>query len=214
MKYLLGARLHTGLCLSADAAAPAGMTPGQVLERLLAANRHYVATAQNPGDITAPRRADTAQNGQHPCAVVLTCSDSRVPPEHIFGAGVGDLFVVRTAGNVVGAFETGSVEYAVCHLGAPVILVLGHSGCGAVAAAMAGHGEGSIEAIVQEIAPHIAGCDGAAQAEDRNIAHAAARLLESDILRGRIEQGKALLAEAKYDIHSGRVTLFKQTPQP
>ena len=86
-------------------------------------------------DITATNadRTDLSENGQKPYAVVITCSDSRVPPELIFNSGLGELFTIRTAGNVVADFETGSVEYGVDHLGAPLVVVMGHTKCGAVA---------------------------------------------------------------------------------
>lgn len=80
------------------------------------------------------KRIKELNSGQHPFAVIVSCSDSRVPPELIFDQGLGDLFVIRTAGNVIGDFELGSIEYAVEHLGANLIVVLGHDGCGAVSA--------------------------------------------------------------------------------
>lgn len=106
------------------------------LDRLMDGNRIYVNSEINAGDVSPSKRADTYANGQHPYAVVVSCADSRVIPEAIFSAGIGDLFVIRVAGNVVGNYELGSIEYAVEHLGCKLVLVLGHTGCGAVNAAL------------------------------------------------------------------------------
>ena len=113
--------------------------------RLKEGNRRYRET----GD--AGRRMDTAQNGQHPYAIVVCCSDSRVIPEEIFQAGIGDLFVIRVAGNVLDNHQLGSIEYAAGHLNCGHILVLGHTGCGAVHAALTGGGEGFISFITEDI---------------------------------------------------------------
>ena len=115
------------------------------LRRLIAGNAIY----RNDGD--GARRLDTARNGQHPYAVVVCCSDSRVIPERIFHAGIGDLFVVRVAGNVIGRHALGSIAYATEHLGCRGVVVLGHTGCGAVEAALSGHAEGFIADLVDAI---------------------------------------------------------------
>ena len=107
------------------------------LDKLLSGNSAYVSGNINP-NVDANLREDLVTNGQHPYAVVITCSDSRVPPELIFNAGLGEVFVIRTAGNVVSDFEIGSVEYGVEHLGSPLVIVLGHTNCGAVTAAVEG----------------------------------------------------------------------------
>ena len=89
--------------------------------------------------------------GKHPKAIVIACSDSRVIPEAIFNAGIGELFTIRVAGNVLDRHQLGSIEYAAAHLHCPLILVLGHTGCGAVSAALGGGGEGYIQYITDEI---------------------------------------------------------------
>ena len=116
-----------------------------IREKLREGNRRYRQTAD------AARRIDTAENGQHPYAIVVCCSDSRVIPEQIFQADVGDLFVIRVAGNVLDRHQLGSVEYAADHLHCPYVLMLGHTGCGAVHAALTGGGEGYIASITDEI---------------------------------------------------------------
>lgn len=99
----------------------------------------------------AARRMETAEHGQHPYAVVICCSDSRVIPEEIFHAGIGELFVIRAAGNVLDRHALGSIEYAAAHLGCKCIVMLGHTGCGAIGAALAGEAEGYIADLTNEI---------------------------------------------------------------
>lgn len=180
----------------------------KTLEKLKLGNKQYQDLDHNPSDLSAERREDTAINGQKPYAIVLTCSDSRVPPEHIFAAGIGDLFVVQTAGNVVNDFELGSIEYGAAHLGAEVILVMGHTHCGAVGAALAGHAQGHIEDIVKEIQ---SGLNGAATEEEavyNNILNSKKRIMESEIISDLAEQGKAVVVCSKYDIETGNVTFY------
>ena len=127
----------------------------EALERLLAGNRRYRAAVRNYGDIARPLRAERGALGQRPYAIVLACSDSRVVPEHIFMAGIGELFCVRVAGNVVGDAQLASVVYAASHLGARLVMVLGHTHCGAVGAAIAGDAVGSVGALASRIADAI-----------------------------------------------------------
>ncbi|MCL2088852.1 MAG: carbonic anhydrase [Oscillospiraceae bacterium] len=183
-------------------------TPEQVIAKLVRGNEQYQKAIKNNADISNERIKDTADNGQSPYAVIVTCSDSRVPPEHIFLAGIGDLFVIRTAGNVVGDFELGSIEYGVKHLGAKVVVVLGHTKCGAVSAAMGGHAEGYIESIVDEIKPCIQGAADATQAEKLNIAHSYDKILTSEIVSELSGSGEIAVIQAVYDIATGKVELL------
>ena len=120
------------------------------LQRLKEGNKIYINSAKGVGDISPEQRQYTWENGQKPCAVIVSCSDSRVIPEAIFSAGIGDLFVIRVAGNVVGDYELGSIEYAVEHLGCRLVVVLGHTGCGAVNAAL-GENHGYVKHITDQI---------------------------------------------------------------
>ena len=121
-----------------------------IIDRLKEGNARYLLH----GD--PARRTDTAENGQHPYAVVICCSDSRVIPELIFDASIGDLFVIRTAGNVLDKQQFGSIEYAVEHLHCKEVLMLGHTGCGAVGAALGDEeGEGYITSITDYIRANI-----------------------------------------------------------
>jgi len=120
-------------------------------QRLIDGNREYLSAESAHGDISPAIRRVTALNGQHPYAIVVTCSDSRVIPESIFSAGIGELFVVRVAGNVIDDHQLGSIEYAADHLGTKLILVLGHTRCGAVDSAIKGHAGGFIDSIIKDI---------------------------------------------------------------
>ena len=120
------------------------------LEKLKEGNKTYINSATGTGDISPAKRLFTSVHGQHPYAVIVSCSDSRVIPESIFSAGIGDLFVIRVAGNVIDNHQLGSIEYAVEHLGCKLVVVLGHTGCGAVSAA-AGQNGGFVKSITDEI---------------------------------------------------------------
>lgn len=168
---------------------------------------------QYNGDITQATREDLAANGQTPHTVVITCSDSRVPPELIFDAGLGELFVIRTAGNVVGDYEIGSVEYAVDHLHAPLVLVMGHSGCGAVDSAIQG---GHVDDILAEIQPSVTQAQAqeteasaiADLAENLNVQNTVDNLMESEILSQAVQNGTLQIVSGKYDISTGQITYF------
>ena len=103
----------------------------KVLERLKRGNEEFIRSNTNGGDVSADIRRITATEGQHPYAIVITCSDARVIPDAIFSAGIGELFVIRVAGNVLDNHQLGSIEYAFSHLDANVIVMLGHTKCGA-----------------------------------------------------------------------------------
>ncbi|AFA47386.1 carbonic anhydrase [Acetobacterium woodii] len=180
-----------------------------VIKKLKQGNADFVKNEKNEGDISQMIRTKTVAEGQKPYAVVITCSDSRVPPEHIFSAGIGELFVIRTAGNVIGDFELGSIEYAVGHLNTAVVLVMGHSHCGAVAAAIEGHGEGYINAILEEIQPVIVGETNVGKCENLNIENSIKRILQSEMIKTMIGEGQVKVLGCKYDLGSGQVEFFE-----
>ena len=122
----------------------------ELIKRLTDANKRYISTGEFSGNVSAERRTENA-SGQKPYAVVITCSDSRVIPEAVFSAGLGELFVIRTAGNVIGDSEMASLEYAVGHLKVHTAVVLGHTGCGAVNAALHGEFEGAVGVVTRRI---------------------------------------------------------------
>ena len=127
------------------------ISPKDALEKLKEGNRKYITSEFNSSDISQSKRADALANGQSPYAIIITCSDSRVIPENIFMTGIGELFVIRIAGNVIDEHQLGSIEYAASHLGAPLIVVMGHTHCGAVDAAINHDPEGYIKFITDKI---------------------------------------------------------------
>ncbi len=123
----------------------------EALQKLREGNSAYLNARTSASDISPQRRHYTLKNGQKPYAVIISCSDSRVIPESIFSAGIGDLFVIRVAGNVMDDHQLGSVEYAAEHLGVRLIVVLGHDHCGAVDAAINHDPAGYVKFITDEI---------------------------------------------------------------
>jgi carbonic anhydrase len=188
------------------------LTPDQALARLERGNARFVAGWPNHPDQSARRRREVAMR-QPPFAAILTCADSRVPPEIIFDEGLGNLFVVRVAGNVLDDIVLGSLEYAVEHLHVPLIVVLGHDRCGAVtAAADGGDTHSHIDAIVKALQPAIhlaraAGGDVVSQAIDANVQLVVNQLSVSEpILREHLNTGQLKVAGARYQLESGMVT--------
>ncbi|MCL2462294.1 MAG: carbonic anhydrase [Defluviitaleaceae bacterium] len=174
----------------------------QALKLLKDGNERYVQGKLSRKEGYAAERADLA-GGQRPFAAVLTCSDSRTPPEIFFDQRLGDIFVVRNAGNVACRAALGSIEYAVGQLGTTLIAVVGHSMCGAVAAARGGseiHGE--LEYIIGMIRPACAGAADMNEAVRRNIRNAAEEIRGNEVVRRR----GAVVAEGYYDIREGIVT--------
>jgi carbonic anhydrase len=123
----------------------------EALVKLKEGNAQFMKAGHGQGDVSPASRLRTFKHGQKPYAIVIGCSDSRVIPEEIFSAGIGDLFVIRVAGNVIDDHQLGSIEYAAEHLGSRLILVLGHNHCGAVDAAINHDPEGYIKFITDEI---------------------------------------------------------------
>jgi carbonic anhydrase len=184
------------------------------LLRLTEGNRRFVAEALTHPEQTAARRTETAQ-AQHPFAIILTCADSRLSPEIIFDQGLGDLFVVRNAGNLLDDHVIGSIEYAVEHLHATLVVVLGHTKCGAVSAAVAG-GEvpGHLKSIVASLADSVAlGKKKPGDAVDNavriNAKMSAAALAQSEPLLGEaVKSGQLKIVAGRYDITTGQVEFF------
>jgi carbonic anhydrase len=130
------------------------ITPKAALLKLQEGYARYVSGERTYPMLDSTRREDTAKNGQFPFATIMGCSDSRVPIEHIFDVGIGDIFPIRVAGNVSDIDEIGSIEYGIEHLHTPIMVVLGHTGCGAVTAVVRGdHVTGSIPELVDNIIP-------------------------------------------------------------
>ncbi len=197
--------------------APSGISADEALRLLKEGNARYVeGKLQHPRQDRA-RRALTAAQGQHPLATVLSCSDSRVPPEIIFDQGIGDLFVVRVAGNVSATDEIGSIEYAVDHLATPLVVVLGHSQCGAVTALVDDTKlPPNIASLVEPIQPAVEKARQANAGAAKDVILKAAitgnvwqsiedMLRQSPLIREKVRDGQANVVGALYDIDSGQV---------
>ncbi len=176
-----------------------------ILERLIEGNRRYL-TAERPfGDVSPARRAQLAEEGQAPGAIVVCCSDSRVIPESLFSAGLGELFVIRVAGNVLDRHQLGSIEYAAGHLHCRLVLVLGHTGCGAVAAALAGGGEGYIDSITDEILRAIGEERDPDEACRLNVRYAVDMIRREFAAHPEIPADSLDVRGAVYDLRSGEI---------
>jgi carbonic anhydrase len=202
--------------------APARPKPEEALRELMAGNERFAAGRPN-----SPRRspADFRQlaEGQYPFATIISCADSRVAPEILFDVGKGDVFVVRVAGNVVsgaGAVVKGSIEYSVAELNVPLIMVLGHSNCGAVKAAMAHLNAkdslpGAINDLVELIKPAVEQSKGEpgdplGSAIHKNVQIGVERLKGLEpILATPVKEGKLKIVGGVYDLRTGKVTLVK-----
>ena len=206
--------LARGAELVTDGELPRCPEAEAALRRLMEGNARYLEHSRNPASITDLIRLETAHHGQHPYAALLCCADSRVPPEHIFSAGLGELFVIRNAGNVMSPSALGSLEYAAAHLHVPLILVMGHRGCGAVTAALQKHKEqGALGELNAEVHLGIGRAHDPRQAERNNLCRSLEGLGESAVLRDLADRGKLAFAGAVYDIRSGAVELLVD-PEP
>ncbi len=197
------------------------ITADEALQKLLDGNRNFLASHLTIGDSSGPAARRAVAAGQKPYAIILSCSDSRVPPEIIFDKGLGEIFVVRVAGNIPDPVVLGSIEYAAEHFGSPLIVVLGHKRCGAVIASVnaKGHPHGNIGAIIERIAPAVKkarkDAKGATNADlvelaiDNNIKLVAKSLVnQSPVIRSLVDGGKVKIVSAKYDLDDGRVEIF------
>lgn len=222
---LAGALLTTSLALASETAST--ITPDQALAKLMAGNKHFAeGEVEHLKEMIKPSvRIDNAVNGQKPYAIVLSCADSRVPVEEIFDKGIGEVFVARVAGNIAPEETLGSIEYGVEHLHAPLIMVLGHSKCGAVKATYDAHitppsteeveKMGHIVSLVKAIDPAVTAAlaeNPAAGVEEcvvENVNKVAEKIEhESKIVEEAIAAGKLKIVKAKYDITTGIVSLL------
>jgi len=189
------------------------MTYNEVINHLKEGNERYVAGTPRHSVVSAELRIELYKKGQHPYAVVIGCSDSRVPSELIFDAGPGEIFVIRTAGNVVGTIELGSLEYGVMHLKAPLIVVLGHQHCGAVKAAIdGGNHSPAIQELLGEIIPSIPTTPSHNPyeiCEDENIRRTLAKIAADPFVSKAVSDGIVHLVAAKYSLETGKVSFFE-----
>src|SRR5262245_41480090 len=210
-----------GMNQSARAADPAhsdqpSVAPAKAISKLKEGNGRYTSgSLQHPGQ-TTERRTEVAK-GQHPFAIIVSCSDSRVPPEIVFDQGLGDLFVLRVAGNVINDESRGSIEYAVEHFGVRLILVLGHQRCGAVEAAKEtiaakGKAPAHIQSLVTAIKPAVESTvkgdlDATIKA---NVEYVVNALRSSEpILKPKLDSGDVQVI-GDYSLDTGAVTFLDQ----
>ncbi|MGW0217242.1 carbonic anhydrase [Micromonospora chokoriensis] len=202
--------------------APVPSAPARAYAELVAGNRRFVDGAPRHPNQDAGRRAAVA-DGQHPFAVIVGCSDSRLAAEIIFDRGLGDLFVVRTAGHTAGPEVLGSVEYAVTVLGTPLVVVLGHDSCGAVqaareAAATGARPPGHLPAVVDAVLPSLrrAEAEGVHDIDgivDIHIAQTVETLLgQSPVLAGEVAQGRCAVVGVSYRLAAGEVRQVAAVP--
>lgn len=212
--------LLASLAAAALATVPARAADSPALAQLLAGNARYVAGHPGHPHQDSARRAELA-GGQKPFAVILGCSDSRTAPEILFDQGLGDLFVIRLAGNVVDDDALASIEFAVSKLGARCILVLGHEKCGAVSAAVeaaktGAPAPGHLGGIISSIRPAVDASkgqpgDAVDNAVRENVREVAAKLSASDpVLAPLVKSGELQIAGARYDLDDGKVELLTQ----
>lgn len=201
---------------SEQAHAALNVPQTKALARLKAGNGRFVANKLQHPHQTAERRSELATS-QHPFAVVLGCADSRTSPEVVFDQGLGDIFVVRVAGNVLNDETVGSIEYAVEHLGAHLIVVLGHERCGAIQAAKEtivanAKAPGHIQSLVEAIRPAVEATTGAdaeatAKANVLNVVYSLRH--SAPILHEMVEAGAVAVVGAHYDLDTGAVEFLK-----
>ena len=181
------------------------LTAEQARQKLADGNKEYMDAVVGRGDISKLLRKKTAEQGQHPYAIIIACSDSRVIPEHIFSAGIGELFVIRVAGNVLDNHQLGSIEYAAEHLGTKLIVMLGHTRCGAIASAIKGRGGGFIDYLLQDIESAIGDEKDDFKASCLNVRHGVERIRhEFEIHPIEDEKGLKVIG-AIYHVEDGRV---------
>jgi carbonic anhydrase len=197
------------------------VTPDAALALLKEGNRRFLEGNPIRPHLTSPERRAALAKEQRPFCVLVGCSDSRVAPEVLFGRGLGDLFIVRNAGNVVDLAAMGSIEFGVTVLGAPLVVVLGHERCGAVQAALDvvekdASFPGSIGPMVEPIIPAVlrAKRDGDEDLLDRSVRANVRRVVQrlsttEELLMAPLRSGRLKIIGAHYDLHDGKVEFFE-----
>ena len=198
--------------------APGGprLSADEALARVIEGNRRFFRGEARNSAFRRETLVDLAK-GQNPFATVLGCSDSRVPPEFIFDAGLGELFVIRVAGNVFSPVIAGTLQYAGSHLETPLLVVLGHEGCGAIIAALATKHEGEqfrsrVQLLLTTIVPGLPEFDPslspeeqASRAVESNVRWTVRQILETPEVKARMAEGRTKIVGAVYEIETGRV---------
>jgi carbonic anhydrase len=202
-------------------ATPSALDPAAALERLVQGNERF-AKGETAPRITSPGLLEHLAEAQHPFATILGCSDSRVPPEMLFDQGLGDLFIVRVAGNVLGSETLGSMAYALEHLRTPLFVVLGHENCGAVRAALETKVRGAkyharLAPLLNEILPALEGIDHTQSFESQmryaveaNVRLELRQLAATPGGRTALAEGRIQLVGAIYELETGKVRFLEE----
>jgi carbonic anhydrase len=202
------------------------MNPEKALQRLIEGNKRYIEGTADGAELTISTRRLGIEDGQNPFAIILGCSDSRVPAELVFNCGLGDLFVIRVAGNIVAPSQIGSVEFACEHFGTQLVVVLGHSHCGAVNAtvdSLTGDSDSlspNVASIVDRVTPAVLPLVKRSQYHDReDLIHQAMRAnveqsvnglqMRSRSLRRMMDKGEIKIIGAEYSIETGVVEFYQ-----
>ena len=202
----------------------------EALERLREGNRRFVSGMRRNATLTNQTRRSELAAGQEPFAIILGCSDSRVPAEIVFDQGLGDLFVIRVAGNIVASSQIGSVEFAAERFGTPLVVVLGHSRCGAVLATLEElmrpreKQSRNLRSIVDRIRPSVEGLLATELRHDSEalVRHAVRANIRasanqvrhgSEVLEELIQKGRVLVVGAEYSLETGVVDFFDGAPE-
>lgn len=207
-------RINTDNATNPIYTRPEDVNMDDAKQLLIDGNKRYVDNETLYNDISAERRDKLSSSGQKPFAVILSCSDSRVPPEIIFDQALGDLFVIRNAGNVIDPIALGSIEYGAEHLNSPLIVVLGHEKCGAVKAATEdGKASENITAIVNKIKPSYEKVKSNSKDSeevynmtiDENIENSIIAIKQSPVIQKLLKEKKINIIGARYDLDTGEV---------
>jgi carbonic anhydrase len=201
------------------------ISPDEALQRLIAGNQRFLRGESQLSGVSREKLAELAR-GQSPFAVILGCSDSRVSPEMIFDCGLGELFVIRVAGNVYSPEVAGSIQYAGVHLKTPLLVVLGHEGCGAIGAALEAKYQGAVERsriqlLLDEILPALERLDPALPPAERltravelNVEHTLRTIVNALEERTHLAEGRVKIVGAIYDLETGRVRFLDPASPP
>ena len=188
------------------------MNISETIQRLIDGNARFIKDRLD-GKLQNSNRRKELVGGQDPYAIILSCADSRVVPELIFDVGLGELFVVRVAGNIANSSSIASIEYAVIHCGSKVIMVMGHQSCGAVTAAVTGGDNGyNLNHLLAHIAPSLSASKEGAEINDivkiNAELNAKELLSRSDIIKNYVDNGDVKIVPAYYHLDSGRIELL------
>lgn len=223
MKLILS--LIIGVFFICASTTETGVTSEAALQKLKDGNKRFVDNTRTYTNLNSERIIETTSNGQFPYATVITCSDSRVPVEHIFDVGIGDVFVIRVAGNVVNTDEAGSIEYGVEHLHTPILVVLGHTHCGAVTAVVKNADvQGNIPKLIENINPAVDKAkekfgtgftEALLEASIENNVYQSIEDLfhKSEITKHLVSKGELKVIGAIYELETGKVKWMGEHPK-